>query len=335
MDTLIDRYLAAVSDLLPANLRAETIPKIRAQINEALDERIKTEGHPADDQLISDVLKQLGPPEKIVASYLPPRYLIGPQLFPTFMLVLRIALPIIGILSLVGYFASHNQVSAYTWDQLFTNIFTGLGTVLTAVLTAFGNIVLIFAILQWAVPGFKLPAKEKVWDPRSLKAISHPDRIMRGELIVEIVFTLVFLIVFTFYLNRVGIYNYVNGQWVMTPILTSAFNAYIPWFILIWVLTIILDVILLQKGSWSIGSRVFSILLSGMSIALAASLIVNLPSLYTLEAAFSQYGVADTLQSLLNGVLIFIFSIVIIANSVKIIQQIIRLFKSKPLNVER
>ena len=48
---------------------------------------------------------------------------------------------------------------------------------------------LIFAILQWALPEFKLTAKEKEWDPHSLKAISQPDKIKRGELITEIFFT--------------------------------------------------------------------------------------------------------------------------------------------------
>ena len=69
----------------------------------------------------------------------------------------------------------------------------------------------------------------------------------------------------------------------MTPFLTPAINAYIPWFDLLWILTIVLDIILLRKGTWQTGSRIFSILLSGFNIALAASLITNIPFLYTLS----------------------------------------------------
>src|SRR5512135_936623 len=103
MDTLIDRYLNAVSDLLPTNLRKDTVTEIRTLIQDALDDRSKTERRPIDDQMMADVLKQFGPPEKIVAPYLPEKYLIGPRLFPTFLMVLKIALPIIAVLSLVGF----------------------------------------------------------------------------------------------------------------------------------------------------------------------------------------------------------------------------------------
>jgi hypothetical protein len=334
MDTLIDRYLSAVSDLLPTKLRKDTVAEISSLIQDALDDRSKSEGRAVDDKMIADVLKQFGPPEKIVAPYLPEKYLIGPRLYPIFMLVLRIALPIIAVLAVIGFFVGHHQIPLATSEELFSSISTGIGTVITALITAFGNIVIIFAILQWLLPEFRLPAKESEWDPHSLKAISQPDRVKRGELIVEIVFTLIALIIFNFYLDQVGIYNLVDGQWVMTPVLTTAFNAYIPWFDLLWVLTIILDVILLDRGTWHIGSRLFSIMLSAFSIALAVSLMSNIANLYTLEGVFGQVDLASTMQSLLNVALIFVFGIVIIANAVKIIQQIIRLVFHRPLTVD-
>ncbi len=191
----------------------------------------------------------------------------------------------------------------------------------------FGNIVLIFAILQWVLPEFKTKVKE--WDPRSLKAISQPDKIKRGELITEIFFSMVGLIIFTFYLDRVGIYNNINGQWTFTPILTSAFNAYVPWLDLFWVLTIVLDAILLRKGFWEVGTRVFSILMSAFSITLAASFMSHIQFLYTLQAAMGQLGPESILQSLLNQILIVVFAIVIITSAVKIIQMAWRLLKGR------
>src|SRR5512139_3498301 len=102
MDTIIDRYLSAVSESLPAKQRKETVTEIRSLIQDALDDRSKAEGREPDDEMMAAVLKQFGPPEKIVAPYLPEKYLIGPRLFPTFMLVLRIVLPIIAVLVLVA-----------------------------------------------------------------------------------------------------------------------------------------------------------------------------------------------------------------------------------------
>jgi hypothetical protein len=326
MDTLVDRYISAVSDILPAKLRKDTVTEISSLIQDALDDCSKTEGHPPDDEMMVAVLKQFGSPENIVAPYLPEKYLIGPRLFPPFLTVIQIALPIIAALSLVGFWIGHNQASAITGVELITNLFTSFGNALSTVVQTFGNIVLIFAILQWVLPEFKTKAKE--WDPHSLKAIRQPDKIKRGELITEIFFSLVGLIIFTFYLDRVGIYNNINGQWTFMPILTSAFNAYIPWLDLFWGLTILLNAILLRKGSWDMGTRLFYILMNAFSIAIAASFMTHIQYLYTIKGALGQLGGEGILQSLLNQILIVVFVIVIITGVVRIIQMVIKIVRS-------
>jgi hypothetical protein len=279
--------------------------------------------------MMAAVLKEFGSPEKIVAPYLPEKYLIGPRLFTPFITVLRIALPIIAVLSLVGFWIGINQTATFTGVELVTNLIKSLGNALATVVQTFGNIVLIFAILQWVIPEFKLAEKDKEWDPRSLKAISQPDKIKRGDLIVEIFFSLVGLIIFTFYLDRIGIYNFINGQWTFTPILTSAFNAYIPWLDLFWVLTILLNAFLLRKGSWETGTRVFSILMSAFNIAIAASIMTHIQYLYTLRGALGQLGAIGILQSLLNQILILGFAISIIVSAIKIVQMAWRILKSR------
>jgi hypothetical protein len=329
MDTLIDRYLAAVSENLPSKQRKDIVTEIRSLIQDDLDDRSKAEGRPPDDEMMAAVLKEFGSPEKIVAPYLPEKYLIGPRLFTPFITVLRIALPIIAVLSLVGFWIGTNQTASFTGVELVTNLIKSMGNALAAVVQTFGNIVLIFAILQWVIPEFKLAEKDKEWDPRSLKAISQPDKIKRGDLIVEIFFSLVGLIIFTFYLDRIGIYNFINGQWTFTPILTSAFNAYIPWLDLFWVLTILLNAFLLRKGSWTTGTRVFSILMSAFNIAIAASIMTHIQYLYTLRGALGQLGAIGILQSLLNQILILGFAISIIVSAIKIVQMAWRILKSR------
>ncbi len=329
METLIDRYLSAVSDTLPARQRKDTVTEIQSLIQDALDDRSKAEGRAPDDEMMAAVLKQFGPPQKIVAPYLPERYLIGPRLFPTFLLVLRIVLPIVAVAVLAAYWLGAIQVSTMTLGQFSTELAKSIGGAFSAVIQAFADIVIIFAILQWANPDLSANVKEKEWDPHSLKAISQPDKIKRGELIVEIVFTSLALIIFTFYFDRIGIYNNINGQWLFTPILTAAFTPYIVWFDLLWVLTIIQDAILLRKGSWQTGSRIFAIVLSGFTIALAASLMTNIQNLYSLQGTLGLPGLEVTLKSLLDSVLHFAFIIVIIVNAVKIVQMLWRLIRGR------
>jgi hypothetical protein len=179
--------------------------------------------------------------------------------------------------------------------------------------------------LQWALPGFKVTQKE--WDPRSLRAVSKPDKIKRGELITEIVFTLLALIIFNFYFDRIGIYNNLNGEWSFTPVLTSAFTAYVPWLSLLWILTIGLDVLLLRKNSWDVPTRLFAILLSAFNIAIAASLMSHIPLLYTLKGALGELGAEGIVQSFLNQALLLVFAIVIITSVIKILQMAWRLVR--------
>jgi hypothetical protein len=327
MDTLIDRYLTAVSENLPARLRKDTVTEIRSLIQDALDDRSKAEGRPPDNDMMVEVLKQFGSPESIVAPYLPKKYLIGPQLFPTFSLVISIVLPIIAVLSMVGFWGGHIQAMPITGVELITNIANSIADTLSAVIQGFGNIVIIFAILQWVLPDFKIKPKE--WDPHSLKAVRQPDKIKRGELITEIFFSLIGLIVFTFYVDKIGIYNYVGDQWTFTPILTSAFNNFIPWLDMLWVITIILNTILLRRGTWEMGTRLFAIALYAFGIGISASFISNIPYIYTLKGAFGELGGIGILQSVVTQVLIVSFAVAIIVNAVKIIQMLINLVRGR------
>ncbi len=334
MDTMIDRYLAAVSDILPVKMRKDTVTEIRSLIQDALDDRSKAEGREPDDEMMAEVLKQFGPPEKIVAPYLPEKYLIGPRLFPTFILVIKIALPIVAVLSLVGFWIGLNPASQITGQELITHLAESFGNALSTIVQAFANIVLIFAILQWVVPEFRLPARDKEWDPHTLRAISQPDKIKPGELIIEIFFILAGLIIFNFYFDRVGIYNNTNGVWTFTPILTTAFKAYIPWLNLLWVLTIIMDAILLRRGTWQLGTRIYAILLGAFNIGLAARFMTHIQFLYTLKGALGQLGAEGIIQSVLNQVLVVVFIIVIITSAVKIVQMVWRISRTRLPSLE-
>ena len=84
-------------------------------------------------------------------------------------------------------------------------------------MTALGNIVLIFAILEWAlfraggkVEIQRLP-KEKEWDPRTLTKVSTPNQVKMGETIVEIVGCFAAIVIFNFYPQIIGFTPSLNG----------------------------------------------------------------------------------------------------------------------------
>ena len=98
----IDRYVAQVGRSLPQSKRADIEKEIRSLLEDMLDDRSKTEGREADEEMTLAVLKEMGEPEKVAAGYLPEKYLIGPRLYPLFTLVLRVVLIVMAGVTLFG-----------------------------------------------------------------------------------------------------------------------------------------------------------------------------------------------------------------------------------------
>ena len=99
---LIDRYVREIGRKLPQKSRSDIEKEIRSALEDMLEDRSKKESRAVDEEMTVQVLKEYGKPEKVAASYLPERYLIGPQLFPTFWMVAQIVFVVLTALALVG-----------------------------------------------------------------------------------------------------------------------------------------------------------------------------------------------------------------------------------------
>ncbi len=88
---LLDRYLLAVRKHLPLARQADIIAELRANLEAQLEEQESELGRPLTEGEAIDWLKRLGPPMVMAARYQPPRYLIGPTIFPTYWMILRLA----------------------------------------------------------------------------------------------------------------------------------------------------------------------------------------------------------------------------------------------------
>jgi hypothetical protein len=149
---LINIYTKEVGRRLPEKDRADIESEIRSMIEDALDDESKAAGRPVDDEMTVAVLTRLGPPERMAASYLPPRFLIGPELFPHFLNTLRIVLAVVTVLAALAIGAS---LGARGGEQSVLEMVLGVITgVLDAAFRAASIVVLIFAIIQFASPDF-------------------------------------------------------------------------------------------------------------------------------------------------------------------------------------
>ncbi len=310
-----------------------------------LDERSQKAGKPVDEEMTLDVLKAYGAPEKIAATYQGERYLIGPRLYPTFILVLRIVLVVVGVLAAVGLGVaiSHTlnpQIAVET-------VLTAIGNFLASSMTALGNIVLIFAIMEWALyragsrADFKGLPLEKEWDPRSLLKASPSNLVKMGETILEIVGSFAAIVIFNFYPQIIGFTPSVNGavgsgNWAIgfgnitfEPLLSDAFFHFVPYLTVVWVLTILLDILLLRLGYWNMLTRFFFIALKIVNIAIAAAML-GVPSLLAitpaaLTPAMGSASAAFTLVSMLNLFVRIALWLGIFGSVVEIIRSISRM----------
>ena len=347
---LIDTYVSEVGRHLPKKTRADIEAEIRSILQDMLEERSQKTGKPVDEEMTLEVLKAYGAPEKVAATYLGERYLIGPRLYPIFMLVLRIVLMVTGSLAIIGLGIALSQTLGNS-QNAFETILKAIANFAASIITALGNIVLIFAILEWALyrAGGKVEVKglpkEKEWDPRSLMKISPPNRVKLGEMIAEIIGCFAAIVIFNFYPQIIGFTPSLNGvvesgNWAVgfgnvtfTPLLSETFFHFVPYMTLVWALTIILNIVLLRMGYWTAVTRIFLISLKIISIIIVAAMLAG-PSLIavttsTLTTAIGDADTARILMIMLTQFVRFALWITIIGNGIEIIRAAYRLATNK------
>lgn len=334
---LIERYIDEVGKHLPNKTRADIQAEIRSTLEDMLEDRAQQTGQPVDDTLRKAVLAEYGAPEKVAGSYLPERYLIGPKLFPIFSLVLKIVFIVMSVLALVGFgirFGTSAMTSLAFAEILGKTLLEYLG----AIISAFGNIVLIFAILQWALPAseFEDEKQAKSWDPAELEKEPEPDEVRISQPIWAIFFTVAALLIFNLYPQIIGIGYFDGGTWTFVPALTQAFYSYLPWIDALWLLQIVLNIFLLRQGRWTAATRWFDVALNLATIVIAAMLLTG-PALVALDV--------QTLTNLFHdsqsaGALVKIFSapvpitlvVIIVVESIETILNVYKLlFKPRPV----
>jgi hypothetical protein len=331
---LIDRYVREIGRRLPQKSRTDIEKEIRSALEDMLEDRSKKEGRAVDEEMTIQVLKEYGKPDKVAASYLPERYLVGPELFPTFWMIIQIVLAVLTALALVGLginIARANAVPAEIGKAIlnsFAQYFGGL-------MTAFGNIVLVFAIIQRFAPSLKFDDKtDEEWNPRDLPDVEESDQVSMAGTIAETVFLVLGLVIFNLYPDHIGIYSFTDKGSFFVPFLSQAFFSYMPWINLLWGLQIGLNVMLLQQMRWQVGSRWLWIAIKAGGIALAYAMLTG-PSIINLTPEALKVGMsmpADAAQIIATmaaqGVKIALV-ISIIAGAADIVKAIVKLVRGR------
>jgi hypothetical protein len=174
MAELIERYVHQVGRYLPDKERADIEAELRSMIHDQLEDRY--DGR-ASDSDVARVLMELGAPRKMAASYSGERYLIGPDLYPIMMKVLRygwVLVPAVTVfLTVLGVLLAAQPSN---WIEL---LLAALFGAIQATFIFSAVVVLIFAILQHS--GTVLKMKDAPFDPLTLPDVNDPHTVDRAE----------------------------------------------------------------------------------------------------------------------------------------------------------
>jgi HAAS domain-containing protein len=333
---LIDRYIAEVGKHLPRKNRADIEAEIRSTLEDMLDERKQGDG-PADEAIVMQLLKEYGSPREVAATYgtHQHQYLIGPRLFPIFERVVRIVLAIFIGASLIGLGVGLAE-TGWTGPAFVSTLGEWAGGLFSGLIAAFGNIVLVFAIIertQAAKEFEKEFAKEsKDWDPKELQQEPDPDRIDMADHIATVIFTVLGLVVLNLYPNLFAIRSLSDGTWTTIPILTEAFFRFLPWINIMGLIQIVFSGFMLGQRNWAPATRILGILIDVAQMILAV-LILRTPGIFGITPeALNAIGIAEeaeNLSRLFNSLPALIILIVVLATAVKVIKSLLRLFSNK------
>lgn len=328
---LIEKYAAEVGKYLPRKNRADIEAEIRSTLEDMLEERTQGKGL-ADEEAVMELLKEYGAPREVAATYQPHPYLIGPRLFPIFEMVLRIVIAVVIGASFIGLGVNLSKTGlsgpefASALGEWFTGLFGGL-------VAAFGNIVLVFAILERTKVAGEFEKEVKDWDPKELQAEADPDQIDRADNIATIIFTVLGLVVLNLYPNLFVVGFSSNGTWVSMPILTDVFFRFLPWINLMGLIQIAFNVYLLGQRDWQPVTRILDVVIDVAGMALAV-IILRTPGIFAVTAeSLKALGIvesADTLARMFNFVPTIIIIVVVVVTAVQVIKNLIRLFAGKP-----
>src|SRR6266851_6223859 len=187
---LIDRYLKAVKVWLPSEQKQDIVAELSEDIRSQIEDKESELGRQLNDAEVEAILKKGGPPMLVAQRYLPPRYLIGPALFPTYWMVLRLSwlcfygpwlVIVVGLKIFASFGAAHAGAAATgMFEPFFRSLFIQFAVVSGA-----------FALIERTHANAEFL---KNWNPRKQLKVRDPNRIPRSSSISELAWYVMLLL---------------------------------------------------------------------------------------------------------------------------------------------
>ncbi|HEX2925558.1 MAG TPA: hypothetical protein VHP38_04780 [Ruminiclostridium sp.] len=191
---MIDRYIYAVTQHLPENIREDVSKELRSNIEDMLPED-------ATEEQTKEILEKLGHPARLADEYNPgKRYLIGPGLYRSYISLLKLVAGIAALtLGCIALFSwVFNPPAAQNSGNLVSDVLSG---VFEGALQGAFWVTIVFAFMErGGVNGGYNPFAKNKWTLKDLPRIpdSSQKPISRRATTVEMIFTVLITTVLVF-----------------------------------------------------------------------------------------------------------------------------------------
>ncbi len=183
--TLVERYLRAVRFFLPRRQQDDIVRELSENLASEIEERSEMLGRELSEKELADILRRHGHPIVVAARYAPRQQLIGPVMFPIYLLALKlglgVALAVTVIVAVIGAALRGGSVPHFVDGML---AYPGRALIVFA-WTTIG-----FAVVDMASSQTQLKPD---WDPRKIPdwmvGARRPDPLHdRIHAVVEVIF---------------------------------------------------------------------------------------------------------------------------------------------------
>jgi hypothetical protein len=163
---ILDRYLQAIGEYLPAAGKEDTLAELRANLLALIEDREEQLGRPLNEDELVEIIRNHGRPVVVASRYLPQQWLIGPELFPFYRLALRRSLPLV-----ILFYFSAQAVSLLFHDHGRVDIGAAIGAAMVhlpgTLFVFWGVMTVVFVGIEWACRQYGTSLSQP-WNPREL-----------------------------------------------------------------------------------------------------------------------------------------------------------------------
>lgn len=267
---LINRYVYAVTKRLPEKQREDIEKELRTLIDDMLEQY---KGSEAYELKVQKVLLDLGAPEIMANNYRSTKsYLIGPQNFDNYILILKIVMGAVFLGISISVAVGIIFAGQFDIVDIFADY---LGALTSALLQGFAWVTIIFAVAEYKGVDMKgSNHKGEQWSIAELPLIPEKKAaISPWESIVSILFSAIFMTIFYFAPQLFAAYiaNDINGITIIPIFNLDILNTYRTLFVVIFIFSVLKEALKLIAGRWNLK---LSIAVTVLSIATTVLMVI-------------------------------------------------------------